>query len=594
MDIYSIFQIAGGVGLFLFGMKFLGQTLERLAGAGLEKTLAKLTNNRLYGLLLGVIVTAAIQSSSATNIMLVGFVNAGIIKFVQAIPVVLGASIGTTVTGQILRLGDISDSGSTFLSLMKPSSFAPVIICIGAFMMLLSKKKKTKEIASLLLGFGILFFGMTTMETAFKPLEESEGFRKLFTAATNPFLGILIGFVVCTILQSASASVGILQAVSSGGAVSFAVAAPIIIGINIGKAFPVILASLSAKKDAKRTAFVGFITSTIIGVLCLVIVYGIIGPFRLYGFEKIMTRGSVANFNTILNVAGSLLLLPLTGALDRFCRFVIKEGKPSKIDEQLALLDDILLKNPSIALEQCQKVVDTMGATALENFRFATDLLNNYDEKILPVIDENEQFMDKSETVLSDYIVKITSKDIHHDEALLATEILHSVTDFERIGDHCVKLSEVATYDTEQKISFSEAAQKEISTIASAVEMVLNITTDAFFNGNPELASKVEPLNEVIDRLRETIRNNHVVRLQKGNCSVQSGISLVELLNSFERISAYCSNIALNVIARYKTGGLLDTHGYTEELKENSDAYKTMVRQYSEEFAVPELSVKEE
>ncbi len=448
MNLLTYLPLAAGIGLFLYGMHILGQSLERLAGSKMEQTLEKLTGSPIKGALLGTGVTAVIQSSAATVIMVVGLLNANIFTLFNAFPVIMGANLGTTITGQILRLGDISDSGSTFLSLMKPSSFAPVIICIGAFMMLLSKKKKTKEIASLLLGFGILFFGMTTMETAFKPLEESEGFRKLFTAATNPFLGILIGFVVCTILQSASASVGILQAVSSGGAVSFAVAAPIIIGINIGKAFPVILASLSAKKDAKRTAFVGFITSTIIGVLCLVIVYGIIGPFRLYGFEKIMTRGSVANFNTILNVAGSLLLLPLTGALDRFCRFVIKEGKPSKIDEQLALLDDILLKNPSIALEQCQKVVDTMGATALENFRFATDLLNNYDEKILPVIDENEQFMDKSETVLSDYIVKITSKDIHHDEALLATEILHSVTDFERIGDHCVKLSEVATYDT--------------------------------------------------------------------------------------------------------------------------------------------------
>ncbi len=592
MDIYSFLQIAGGVGLFLYGMKVLGQGLERLAGAGLEKTLTKLTDNRFKGLLLGIIVTAAIQSSSATNIMLVGFVNAGIIKFVQAIPVVLGASIGTTVTGQILRLGDLSESGSTFLTLLKPSSFAPVLICIGAFIILLSKKKRAKDIATLLLGFGILFFGMTTMEEAFEPLEESESFTNLFTAFSNPFIGILIGFVVCTILQSASASVGILQAVTAGGAVTFAVAAPIIIGINMGKAFPVIIASLSAKKDAKRTALVGFISSLIDGFLCLIIVYAIIGPFNIYSFDTVMTRGTVANFNTILNVCGAMMLLPLTNVLEKICNFIVKGDKPSKIDESLALLDDILLKNPSIALEQCRKVVNTMGATAVENYRFSCEILRDYDDKQLPAIEDNENFLDKSETVLSDYIVKITSKDINPDEALLATEILHSVTDFERIGDHCVKLSEVATFDQEQRIEFSEAAKHEISTIASAVEMVLTITTDAFFNDNPELASKVEPLNEVIDGLRETIRGNHVVRLQKGNCSVQSGISLVELLNSFERISAYCSNIAFNVIARYHTDAL-DTHSYTEALKSSSDAYKTMVRQYSEEFSVEKLSVTE-
>lgn len=589
MDIYSFLQIAGGIGLFLYGMKVLGNALEKLAGAGLESTLAKLTNNRIKGLMLGIFVTAAIQSSSATNIMLVGFVNAGIMKFVQAIPVVLGASIGTTVTGQILRLGDIGDSGSAILKLLKPSSFAPLLICIGAFMVLISKKKKVKDIAALLLGFGMLFYGMTVMEEAFKPLEESAEFQSLFTLVSNPFLGILLGIIVCMILQSASASVGILQAIASAGGVNFAMAAPILIGINIGKAFPVIIASLAGKKDAKRTAWVGLVSCFIAGILAIIVIYGVVVPFKLIAPETVMGRGSIADFNTVFNLIGSLILLPFVGLLDKICCILVRDGKPSKQDESMALLDDIFLKTPAIALEQCQTVINNMGSVALENYRLAIDLIQNYDEKVFETIDENEAFLDNGETHLSSYIVKVTAKDLHPEQTAVATEILHSVMDFERIGDHCVKISEVAAFNKAEKIPFSDFAKKELNTIGSAVEMILNITTDAFFTDNPDLAAKVEPLRNVVDNLSDTIRANHVVRLQKGSCSVQSGISLVELLNSLERISAYSSNIALHILAKH-SGGEFDEHAYVENLHANDESFKIMLRQYSEEFHVSKLS----
>ncbi len=586
MNIYSFLQIAGGIGLFLYGMKLLGSSLEHLAGASLERTLAKLTNNRFKGLLLGTLVTGVIQSSSATNIMLVGFVNAGIMKLAQAIPVILGASVGTTVTGQILRLGDISASDS-FLSLLKPSSFAPLIICIGAFLLLLTQNKRTKDVASLLLGFGILFFGMTTMENAFAPLEESEAFQSLFTYVSNPLIGIALGVLVCVILQSSSASIGILQAVSAAVGISFAMAAPVIIGINVGKAFPVILASLGTKKDAKRVAFCELLASVLSGILCLLVVYVGFKVFNVVDFNTSMTRGNIADFHTIYNILGSLLLLPFTTLLDKLVRFIIRGDQGSKIDEELHLLDDIFLKTPSVALEQCQQVINSMGEAVLENFRIAVELHHSYDPKKLGIIDENEIFLDKSETYLSDYLVKITARDLRPEETKLATEIMHSVMDFERIGDHCVKISEVATYNVNEKITFSSSAKAQLDTIYNAVSEILDITTGAFFRDDTVSATHVEPLEEVVDDLRDEIKSAHITRLQSGNCTVQSGISLVELLTSLERISDYCSNIALHVLARHSDADTFDNHAYVQELHSSSAEYQQLFDSYTAKYALP-------
>lgn len=585
MNIFNFLQIAGGIGLFLYGMKLLGASLEHLAGASLERTLAKLTNNRIKGLLLGTLVTGVIQSSSATNIMLVGFVNAGIMKLTQAIPVILGASIGTTATGQILRLGDISASDS-FLSLLKPSSFAPIIICIGAFLLLLTQKKKQKDIASLLLGFGILFFGMTTMETAFEPLEASPEFQSLFTYVSNPVIGILLGILVCVILQSSSASVGILQAVASGGGVTFAMAAPIIIGINVGKAFPVILASIGTKKDAKRVAFCELISSVLSGVLCLIFVYAVLRLFRLVNFDTIMSRGNVADFHTVYNILGSLLLLPFTALLDKLTHYIIRGDAGSKIDEELRLLDDIFLKTPTVALEQCQKVINSMGSTVLENYKIASDLHHNYDTRKLTALDDNELFLDKSETYFSDYLVKITARELRQDETRLATEIMHSVMDFERIGDHCIKIAEVASYNISEKITFSDTAKGHLTVIGDAVREILSLTTEAFFHDDMSLAKQVEPLEEVIDHLRDSIKADHIVRLQSGNCTVQSGISLVELLTSLERISDYCSNIALHVLARHSDQETFDNHAYVQELHTSSTDYAKMLEAYTIKYKI--------
>ena len=581
MDLSHILQLIGGVGLFLYGMKYLGASLERLAGAKLEKTLEKLTGNRFKGLAFGVLVTGVIQSSSATTIMLVGFVNAGIMKLVQTIPVLLGANIGTTVTGQILRLGDVSGNGSAILSMLKPSSFAPLLIGIGAFIMLISKKKKANDTASILLGFGILFFGMTTMEVALDPLKTSESFHEAFTTFTNPLIGLALGILLAMILQSSSAAVGIVQAVAAAtGNITLAVVAPMVIGISIGKLFPVFLASIGTKKEAQQVALSQFFISTAGGILGMLVFYFIVVPLGLVNMDSVMNRGNIADFNSIYNIIVSLFFLPWCSLVSKVVKTIRKDNKPSKIDQELAMLDVIFLKTPSVALEQCRKVINGMGTTVIENYGIAMDMHEEYNEKEVELLNENERFLDKSETVLNDYMVKVNACQLRPEEQKLATEILHSVMDFERMGDHCIKLYDVAEYNRNAKITFSPVAKKELGILSDAVYEVIKTTVGSLTMDEPNLAHRVEPLRDVITSMSEKIRERHVHRLQNGQCTVQSGISLVECLTSFERISAYCSNVALHVIERHSAGAIFDMHAYTKDIKANSEEYK----KYHEDF----------
>ncbi len=585
MDLSHILQLIGGIGLFLYGMKYLGSSLERLAGAKLEKTLEKLTGNRFKGLAFGVLVTGVIQSSSATTIMLVGFVNAGIMKLVQTIPVLLGANIGTTVTGQILRLGDVSGNGSTILGMLKPSSFAPLMIGIGAFIMLISKKKKANDTASILLGFGILFFGMTTMEVALDPLKTSESFHEAFTTFTNPFIGLVLGILLAMILQSSSAAVGIVQAVAAAtGNITMAIVAPMVIGISIGKLFPVFLASIGTKKEAQQVALSQFFISTVGGILGMLVFYLAIVPLNIVNMDAVMNRGNIADFNTVYNIIVSLFFLPWCSVVSKVVKKIRKDNKPSKIDQELAMLDVIFLKTPSVALEQCRKVINGMGTTVIENYGIAMDMHEEFNEKEVELLNENERFLDKSETVLNDYMVKVNACQLRPEEQKLATEILHSVMDFERMGDHCIKLYDVAEYNRNEKITFSPIAKKELGLLSDAVYEVIKTTVGSLTMDEPNLAHKVEPLRDVISSMSEKIRERHVHRLQNGQCTVQSGISLVECLTSFERISAYCSNVALHVIERHSAGEIFDMHAYTKDIKANSEEYKKLHSDFEEKY----------
>ncbi|MBP5332351.1 MAG: Na/Pi cotransporter family protein [Lachnospiraceae bacterium] len=588
MSILSVFQLIGGIGLFLYGMKYLGASLQNVAGARLEKTLEKFTDNRVKGFSLGILVTALIQSSSATTIMLVGFVNAGFMKLIQAIPVLLGANIGTTVTGQILRLGDVSGDGAAFLTYIKPSSFAPLLIGVSAFIMLIVKNKKANNIAAILMGFGIIFFGMTTMENALSPLSSSEKFRDIFTGFSNPLIGVFMGILLAMILQSSSAAVGIVQAIAAAtGEVTFSIAAPMIIGISIGKLITVLLSSIGTKREAQQVTTSQILICSFGAVLGLIVIYLILKPLGIIDWNMPMNRGRIADLNTAYNVIASIVMLPFCGFYARLAEKLRPAAKTNEIDEALSGLTDLLLKTPSVALSQCRSVMNNMGNVAVENYSLAIMMHDKYDEPTIEKINDNERFLDKAETVLSDYMVKVTSLSLRPEDIKLTTEIIHSIMDFERIGDHCVKLSDVAAYNHDSKIFFSNVAKEELVLIADAVNEILLTTVSAFTNDEEEKALRVEPLSKIINNMGETIKANHVRRLQAGDCSVQAGISLVELLTSFDRIAAYCSNIALHIIEKHTSGSGFDIHGYAKDMRANSPKYKDYYFEYAKKYEAP-------
>lgn len=591
MNILSVLQLLGGIGLFLYGMSLMGSSLEKLAGGGLERILEKLTTSKrkgvgaIKGWGLGMGVTAIIQSSAATTIMLIGFVNAGIMKLAQAIPVVMGANIGSTVTAQILRLGDLG-SDNLILQLLKPSSFAPMLVGIGAFILLFTKKKKAKDIAGILVGMGVLFYGMTTMESVFEPLKESDTFQKAFTSFSNPALGILIGLVITAIIQSSSASVGILQALSATGSVTYATAIPIIIGQNIGKCMTIILGAIGANKKAKRVSLSYLLFNIFGAIVFTIIIYTVYYTIGIPFFENTVNRGDIANVHFLFNFLTSLVLLPLSDKLGEFTGKIIGDDDVSKTDKELATLDDMLLNTPTIALEQCKHVITAMADAIYTNYQIATGLIYNYDPAKQDTLEENESFIDKCESALSAYIVKINSKRLSADDRLVVSEILNSVSDFERMGDHCMNIFYVAQDKNAQDIHFSPAGHKEVDTIIEAVGNAMKTTFDAFKNDNASAAIRIEPLAEAIDNLKETIKAHHVDRLQTGDCGIAGGIALVDLVTSFERISSHCANVSLHIIKRVaKDHNFDEMHGHAND--SFSEEYKALYHYYESQYITP-------
>lgn len=591
MDILSILQLLGGIGLFLYGMNLMGSSLEKLAGSGLERILEKLTTSKrkgvgfIKGWGLGAGVTAIIQSSAATTIMLIGFVNAGIMKLAQAIPVVMGANVGSTVTAQILRLGDLG-SDNLILTLLKPSSFAPMLVGVGAFILLFTNKKKAKDIAGIMVGMGVLFYGMTTMESVFAPLKDSEAFQNAFTSFSNPFLGILIGLVITAIIQSSSASVGILQALSATGSVSYATAVPIIIGQNLGKCMTIILGSIGANKKAKRVSLSYLFFNIIGAVIFTAVIYGIYYTVGIRFWNDTVNRGDIANIHFLFNFLTSVLLLPFSQKLGSLTGKILGDDDVSKTDKELETLDDMLLNTPTIALEQCKHVIASMADAIYENYQIATGLIYNYDPSKQALLEENESFIDKCESALSAYIVKINSKRLSTDDRLVVSEILNSVSDFERMGDHCINIFYVAQDKNAQNIHFSPAGHKEIDTIITAVGNAMKTTFEAFKHDNAAAAIRIEPLAETIDKLKETIKAHHVERLQSGECGIEGGISLVDLVTSFERISSHCANISLHIVKRVGNDRDFDEmHGHAND--SFSEEYKALYHYYESQYITP-------
>lgn len=591
MDIISVLQLFGGVGLFLFGMNLMGSSLEKLAGSKLEGILERLTTSkskavgRIKGFGLGFFVTAIIQSSAATTMMLIGFVNAGIMKLAQAVPVVLGANIGSTMTAQILRLGDIG-SDNLVLQLLKPSSFAPALAAVGAGIYLFSHKKKVRDAAGILIGLGILFYGMTNMEEVFEPLRESESFRNLFISFENPLLGILIGLAVTALIQSSSASVGILQALSATGSITYGTAIPIIVGQNLGKCMTVLLGGIGANKKAKRVSFSYLFCNVFGAILICIVIYALYYTVGLPFFSKAVNRGNIANLHLLFNLISGVLLLPLSDWLTEFTGKVVGKDSSESDDQEFEKLDDMLLNTPTTALGQARSLIGKMREKILINFRMAIGMIENFDESRFPQMEENEAFIDRCETVLSAYVLRIDQRRLTPDSRLIVSEILNSISDFERLGDYCMNITYTARDMSENGVRFSEAGQMEYDMISRAAAYAIENTFRAFETNDARLAARVEPLSEVIDRLKEMIKTNHVVRLQHGDCGIEAGVALNDLINSFERMASHAANIALHVIKRVAADSSFDDmHGHAADI--NGEEYRALTGYYASQYLEP-------
>lgn len=577
MDIFSILNLIGGLSLFLFGMSLMGQALERRAGNRLKVLLGKLTTNRITGLTTGLGVTAVIQSSSATTVMVVGFVNSGLMTLRQAINVIMGANVGTTVTAWILSLSGIS-SDNVFVKLLKPSSFTPILALIGIILYMFTKESKKRDTGMILLGFATLMFGMEAMSGAVSGLRDLPEFQNMFVAFTNPVLGVLAGAILTAIIQSSSASVGILQALASTGAVTYGAAIPIIMGQNIGTCITAIISAVGANKNAKRAALVHLsfnVIGTVVWLSIFCIVKAVAVPAILGESASLM---GIAVCHSAFNILCTMLMLPLAGMLEKMVKKMIPDNE---VIEQTEELDSRLLGSPSLALERCGQVLDSMAGIAVAALKDSIGSITRYDEETALRIRGAEEKTDHLEDILGTYLVKLTSTQLGENESAKVTEYMKVIGDYERIADHAVNILESAEELVQKGIVFSDQAQKEYNLISDAVEDILDLSHTAFKDTDLKAARKTEPLEQIVDELKETLRTRHILRLQKGECSVDAGFVWSDLLTNLERVADHCSNIS---------GCVLDTAGHTMNIHQN----QRLLRNSGEDFGqeLQELRVK--
>ena len=577
MSLFDVLDLIGGLCLFLFGMTLMGQALEHRAGNGLKMLLGRLMTNRFAGLATGLGVTAVIQSSSATTVMVVGFVNSELMTLKQSINVIMGANIGTTVTSWILSLAGI-DSKNFFVSLLKPSSFTPILALIGIVFFMMSKNTKRKDTGMILLGFATLMYGMDTMSGAVSVLRDVPEFQQMFLAFTNPILGVLAGAVLTAIIQSSSASVGILQALASTGAVTYGAAVPIIMGQNIGTCVTALISSVGTSKNAKRAALV-HLSFNVIGAAVWITVFCIIkaafAPMILTQSASLM---GIAVCHSIFNILCTLLMLPLGGVLERMvCKLIPDTKTPEKTKE----LDERLLGSPALALEQCRQVLDKMAVSAVTVLKTSIGCVQKYDADAADAIRRAEDETDHYEDILGTYLVRLTSRRLDEEESVTATEYMKLIGDYERISDHVVSILESAEEMKQKKIVFSDEATKEYENICAALSEILDLSYEAFANGDFTAARKTQPLDQVIDTLKEKLRTLHILRLQRGECSVDAGFIWSDLLTNTKRVSDHCTNIS---------GCVLDTVEHTMNIHENQRLFRNSNEDFKQVFA--DYSVK--
>ena len=584
MDIFAILNLIGGLALFLFGMELMGDSLKKLAGGKLESILARLTSNRFKGCLIGFILTAIIQSSSATTVMLVGFVNSGIMKLGQTISIIMGANIGTTVTAWLLSTADIKGT-AILLKLLKPESFTPILALIGLLMTMTAKKDAKKNTGTILLGFAILMFGMDAMSGAVEGLRDNQTFTNMLTMFSNPLMGILVGTIFTAIIQSSSASVGVLQALSISCIIPYSTAIPVVLGQNIGTTITPIISSISGNTESKRVAF----TCLYIKMVGVIVVVGIFYLLHsLIGFEFMTQRASAVNIalvHTLFNVFSTVILLPFCSLFEKLA---IKTVKSKKVEEEIdvfSTLDERFLKMPSFAVEKCNELVCEMANISGEAFKRATKLLNNYSEEEFEEIAKLEATIDKYEDKTSTYLVKIAGSNMSSKDSKVVTELLHCIGDIERISDHALNLAETAQEIHEKKIDFSQKAKEDIKVITNAVSNILDLAIAALVNEDVEIAKRVEPLEQVIDRLNRQIKNGHIERLRQGDCTMELGFILSDLLTNYERVADHCSNIAVCFIEIANDS--FQTHEYLSQVKSgNEQAFSDMYAFYQQKYYI--------
>ena len=579
MDIFSVFTLCGGLAFFLYGMTVMSKSLEKIAGGKLERMLKRMTSNPFKSLLLGAGITIAIQSSSAMTVMLVGLVNSGIMELGQTIGVIMGSNIGTTLTAWILSLSGI-ESSNVFIKMLKPENFSPVLALIGVIFIMGSKKQKRRDIGRILVGFAILMYGMELMKDSCAPLADMPGFADMLTAFNNPLLGVAVGAIFTGVIQSSAASVGILQALALTGAVTYGMAIPIIMGQNIGTCVTALLSSIGVNRNAKRVAVVHISFNIIGSVIFLILFYGgnMLFPF---GFLS-MTTGAVgiAFCHTVFNVCTTLMLLPFSRQLEKLAVRAVKDDNKS---EDFAFLDPLLMRTPSVAISECVAMTNRMGELAHETLLLAIQQFSSYTEERETQILENEDKLDIYEDKLGNYLVTISQHGVSMVDMRTVSRLLHAISDFERIGDHALNLQDSAKELHEKGIRFSDIAVAELQVMIRALDEIMDKAFASFAADDVDTAYEVEPLEETIDRLTEEVRRRHILRLQAGECTIQLGFILNDLLTNLERVSDHCSNIAMSVIEEQSA---MDRHAYASDLHD-AESFGADLAREMEKYQLP-------
>ena len=593
-DFFNVLTMVGGLAMFLYGMDAMGDGLSKLSGGKLESVLEKLTSNRLRAVLLGAGVTAVIQSSSATTVMVVGFVNSGIMKLSQAVGIIMGANVGTTMTSWLLSLVEVEGT-SFIMKMLKPTSFSPILAIIGIIMIMSAKEEnKKKDVGNILVGFAILMFGMDTMSGAVKPLAQVEEFTSILTMFSNPVLGVVAGAVLTAVIQSSSASVGILQALCATGAMSFGSALPIIMGQNIGTCITAVMSAFGATKNAKRASMIHLYFNLIGTVVFLIVFYVANGIFNFAFMQDAASATGIAVVHSVFNIACTICWFPFANVLVKLAELTIRDKADEKeTKEEFAILDERFLEQPAFAVELCRKVAIQMAEVAKESIYLALDNIGNYKEEDAIRVREMEAEVDRYEDALGSYLVKLNNKDILQRDSRSISVILHCINDFERISDHAVNIIESAKEMNDKGLQFSENAVKEFEVFKSAVHKIVHMAVNAYIHNDLENAKMVEPLEQVINGINAEMKQRHIRRLRKGKCTIELGCVLQDLLTNIERVSEHCSNIAICMIEVKENE--FDTHNYIEVLREKNEKwYKHAMYVYKDKFALPENTIDQE